>query len=416
MKLRVSDASAEGMDGVGHTVSASCGGGGSAVEGETFMGGIKALLREEKSKVVLSAIGVVVCRQGGMAVKKALLVDHGYGEYLDPFPAYTDFLGFCYALGAVLVALLHFAYRKKCFFPPAGPLCAYVGIACCATLAIASEGQVDQRLHKGVGLAWKSLAVPAVMVWQTTVLRAKFSLQDWMLSALFTLASILAAVPWHTGQAVHVALWRTVEVEGVFLSTVTVLLFILLYVAGDSLSQTYQERLFREKNMIVSDQVLYIFFFMGVIQVIGWLVGKHLSVVVGFIVDHPQIIGSLVIVAIPVVARVYLMSYMLRLCGALICAMIHQVVMELAVVVDVGLLYSADNPPRWFGTLVMVVTLVYVMFSMPHNHPNGAVPLEKELHEGPLSVRLVHPLAASSSHTDLREIEKESLLPMKMEP
>lgn len=63
----------------------------------------------------------------------------------------------------------------------------------------------------------------------------------------------------------------------------------------------------------------------------------------------------------------FLMSYMLRLCGALICVMIHQIMVNILAGKSQELNF-VNNVFKWIGIIFMLGMLGTTMSMMQHNH------------------------------------------------
>lgn len=338
---------------------------------------VRVIVNSETTKLTLSTAGIVTCTYVAMGLKKKLLVDTLYGNGKDTFPAYSDFLTFVFSVGACIAALFDYAIRQKSPIPVA-PLSSYVAIASSIAVAMASEPQIEEQFHKGVASTSKSFVLPFVLFLQWWFMRVGCGKKEWILVLGFTTASIIAAVPWGGGQvSMKSGTPGTFEGNGLIWSSGMAILFCFLYIGTDSWSQTHQDKLYRDQNTSLSEQIFFIYLIVGVIELIGFLLGKHKNVILFFLTAHPEIIFSFVLCALPIIIRLYLMAYMLRLCGALICVMIHQIMMSSMVIVNLGLTFSTEILFRLLGTISMVVLLLYTMWEMPHFHHTNMV-VEKE--------------------------------------
>eukprot|EP00897_Mesotaenium_endlicherianum_P007694 jgi/Mesen1/6953/ME000360S06212 len=345
------------------------------------------ILDNENVKLGLSTLGIFVTTFIVRALYKLLLADLEDIHGRQVFPPGSSTHRLFVSLLAMSASLSVYAQRRRRVLPEA-PLHAYFVIAAAASLSLLSEKELGRRWGMGGSATWQRFIVFSVMIWQWTIMRAKFGWREWATAVAFTVAGIAAAVPWAQGAGV------AGEMEGggedasghtlaqALLGTSVAVLFLV----AEGLSQTYQDKLYRDARMPVADQVLFIAAFAAAINLLvisianspfasaidlpEALLGSHSRGALAHLAHNPSSLLLILVVALPGAAMVFLMSYMLRLCGALVCVMIHQILMECMAMLGSSAKWQVAAF-QWLGEIGMAACLLYTMSRMSHEHHGG---------------------------------------------
>eukprot|EP00850_Spirogloea_muscicola_P020522 SM000219S06667 [mRNA] locus=s219:24877:27675:+ [translate_table: standard] len=312
----------------------------------------------EKLYLGLSMLGVVATHWLSLALAEVLVDRPVYGpggQSLAHFPRPLALLGTLLTFAAALAALL---FTQPPAYPDGAPA-SYAGIAAATTAASLSQHELPKLLPGAAGmpLVWEGGVAFCVIVWQLVIMKAQPSRTTWLLGVGFLLGSLLSCLPWafsDTSPKYLAGRW-------ILLSITAGIGCGVLLVMGAALSQAWQDKLYQKEGMSVCEQVVYISFFLALLQSTEILILDTPSSFLHLIWLHPLSLARALAIATPAVIMAFLMSYMLRLCGALICAMIHQMLMVVTMAWGGNAFGALDRVWQVLGMAVMSAVLAVAM-------------------------------------------------------
>ncbi|XP_024396870.1 UDP-galactose/UDP-glucose transporter 5 isoform X2 [Physcomitrium patens] len=274
------------------------------------------------------------------------------------FTQYGAFSKLCGSSATCAVAGVLLLVQGKKYFTMRASLHAYAVIATAAAIAVTAENQLS-LVGEEWSLTWQCLIVVIVMGLQMAMMDIEFSRRDWLVSGLFICGCFVSALPWLPSKTINaIAPWY-LAFGGIFAAVV--------YLGMEGLNQTYQDKLFRKLDTAITEQVFFISLFATVIRIIGFLWEFRCLEAISFHAKHPFSFASVLLLSFMGVVMTFLMSYMLRLCGALICVMIHQIMVNILAGKSQELNF-VNNVFKWIGIIFMLGMLGTTMSMMQHNH------------------------------------------------
>lgn len=328
--------------------------------------GFKEWIVKEPVKLGLASLAIALIKICMSSLTPLLAAAQSYGENHDiNFTTFASFSKLCgSSVTCAIAGALLVVHGKKPFVMKA-PLYAYAVIATAAALAIAAENQLNHGIGEEWNLTWQCSIVFAVMGFQMLMLRREFSWWNWLISTVFLCACFVSALPWVTSKANNTNAWQ-LALGGVFVAFV--------YLGMEGLNQTYQDKLFCEAGTPITEQVFFISLFTTIIRIIGFLWEFRCLETIVFHAKHPLSFATVLVLSCMGAAMAFLMSYMLQLCGALICVMIHQIMVNILGGKSQELSLT-EHAFKWIGITIMLGMLVATMSKMQHNHHPGKIQL-----------------------------------------
>jgi hypothetical protein len=323
-----------------------------------FNDAVKEWVAKEPVKLGLASLAIALIKICMSSLTPLLAAAQSYGENHVNFTDYGAFSKLCgSSVTCATAGALLMVHGKKPFVMKA-PLYAYAVIATAAALSIAAENQLNHGIGEEWNLSWQCLIVFIVMALQMVMLRREFSRWNWMISGLFVSACLVSALPWVSSKVDNTNSWY-LAFGGFFVAFV--------YLGMEGLNQTYQDKLFCEVGTAITEQVFFISLFTTIIRIIGFLWEFRCLETIVFHAKHPLSFTSVLVLSFMGAAMVFLMSYMLQLCGALICVMIHQIMVNILGGKSQELNLT-EHALKWIGITIMLGMLATTMSKMQHKH------------------------------------------------
>eukprot|EP00850_Spirogloea_muscicola_P018540 SM000171S03229 [mRNA] locus=s171:95718:98314:+ [translate_table: standard] len=229
-------------------------------------------------------LGVVATHWLSLALAEVLVDRPVYGpggQSLAHFPRPLALLGTLLTFAAALAALLFMQSPSYADGAPAS----YAGIAAATTAASLSQHELPKLLPGAAGmpLVWEGGVAVCVIVWQLVIMKAQPSRMTWLLGVGFLLGSLLSCLPWAFADASP----KYLASQWILLSITAGIGCGVLLVMGAALSQAWQDKLYQKEGMSVCEQVVYISFFLALLQSIEILILDNPSSFLHLIWHHP---------------------------------------------------------------------------------------------------------------------------------
>lgn len=313
---------------------------------------------KEPVKLGLASLAIAFLKVSMTSLTPILAAAQSYGENHVNFTQFGAFSRLCGSLATCVTAGALLLAQGKKHFVVRSPLYAYAVIATAAALATGAENQLNHGVGEEWNLSWQCLIVFIVMALQMLMIRREFSRWDWLASGLFVCGCFVSALAWRSTKVNNTNPWY-LTLGGIFVAFV--------YLGMEGLNQTYQDKLFCDIGTTITEQVFFISLFATVIRIIGFLWEFQCFEAIMFHAKHPLSFTTVLLLSFMGAAMTFLMSYMLQLCGALICVMIHQIMVNILAGKSQEL-NLADNVLKWVGIIFMLGMLGTTMSKMQHNH------------------------------------------------
>eukprot|EP00850_Spirogloea_muscicola_P024048 SM000428S16067 [mRNA] locus=s428:2268:4901:- [translate_table: standard] len=248
-------------------------------------------------------LGVVATHWLSLALAEVLVDRPVYGpggQSLAHFPRPLALLGTLLTFAAALAALL---FTQPPAYPDGAPA-SYAGIAAATTAASLSQHEVRaSRIvstppEASARSRWHASGVGGrrafcVIVWQLVIMKAQPSRTTWLLGVGFVLGSLLSCLPWAFSDTSP----KYLAGHWILLSITAGIGCGVLLVMGAALSQAWQDKLYQKEGMSVCEQVVYISFFLALLQSTEILILDNPSSFLHLIWLHPLSLARALAVA-----------------------------------------------------------------------------------------------------------------------
>ncbi|KAG0565607.1 hypothetical protein KC19_7G001100 [Ceratodon purpureus] len=295
---------------------------------------------KEPVKLALASLAIAFLKVSITTFTPILAAFQSYGEKHVNFTAFGAFSKLCGSLATCATAGALLLARGKKHFTVRAPLYAYAVIATAAAVAIGVENQLNHGVGEEWNLSWQCLIIFIVMALQMLMLRREFSRWDWIASGLFVCSCVVSALPWLSMKEANNTNPWYLALGGISVA--------FAYLVMEGINQTYQDKLFCDIDTTITEQVFFISVFATLIRIIGFLWEFRCLEAIMFHTRHPLSFTSVLLLSFMGAAMTFLMSYMLQLCGALICVMIHQIMVNILAGKSQEL-NLADIALKWVG-------------------------------------------------------------------
>jgi len=277
---------------------------------------------------------------------------------------FSVFLVFCNRAVAVIFSITMIMIMGETKLNQA-PLWKYFAVSVSNVYATTCQYEALKYVTFPVQMLGKSFKMMPVMIWGIIISQKQYGLRDW---------SIAAAV---TGGVTMFLLTGDLSAEHAHHSHASIygLLLLLAFLALDGFTSTFQEKLFKEHNTTRYNQMLYINIGSCTISMITLLATNMLMPAIGFLGEHPEIIGHALELSAAAVAGQWCIYGMVKDFGALVFAAtmnVRQVVSILISYVKYGHVI----------TTLQVVALFIVFSALFYKSFSGFL-MSKEKEPGP---------------------------------
>jgi len=230
------------------------------------------------------------------------------------------------------------------------PVWKYLLISVSNVVATTCQYECLKYVSFPVQMLGKSFKMMPVMLWGMAISGKKFSALDWGVSLAVTLGvtEFCMTGPMSSPGDTHDSL------KGIVL--------LLVFLAADGLTSTFQEKLFKEHNTSKFNQMFYVNAGSAVISLVTVLAMGKLSYCIGFSMAHGEFVASVMLLSSAAAGSQYFIYSQVKEFGALVFAATMNVRQVASILVSYSYYHHMITLQQAGGLLLVFAALFYKSF------------------------------------------------------
>lgn len=273
------------------------------------------------------------------------------------FFRHSLFLVLCNRVVACMLAIGWIGVQGGAHFQPVAPLYSYGAVSVANVIASLCQYEALKYVSFPVQVVAKCSKMIPVMVWQTAIARKRYSIEEYLQAVVVAAGCATFLLTGAVGA--ENAISSTGKVEVVYMLGASIL---LLYLAVDGFTSTWQDKLFSGYDMELCNQVLY---------TSAWSIGLSLAGLVGtgrllpsisFVSRYPEAwwwIGGISLVS---AAVQFFVSETIKSYGALVFATVMTTRQWFSILLSCLVFGHPLSAGQWLGTVVVFGALYHKFY------------------------------------------------------
>jgi len=198
-----------------------------------------------------------------------------------------------------------------------------------------------------------------VMIWQSVIVRKTYSIREYLEAVAVALGCAIFLL---TGDVASTVVPGAVSTGAVYFMGGGIL---LLYLAVDGFTSTWQDWLFTGYKMDICNQVMYTTMCSIVLSTTGLVASGKLTSALQFVTAYPEVWWWILGISLASAAVQFLVTHTIKEYGALIFATVMTTRQWFSILLSCILFAHPLSSGQWFGT-VMVFGALYRRFYEKH--------------------------------------------------
>lgn len=262
----------------------------------------------------------------------------GFGPHAEIFE-HSIFLVLCNRLVTCIVAF-GFIATTVTDIRPAAPLTSYAAVSFTNVVATSCQYEALKYVSFAIQTLAKSAKALPVMVWGTAFGSKRYKLSDYLHASTITIGCTIFVL---TGDVSA----RTVEDKHNAVYYIIGAGLMLLYLAVDGLTSTWQDNMFSGYNMAIYDQVLYTTTFSTILSFVGAVGSGQLVPSILFLFRHLDALWYILALSVCSAAVQLVISYTIKRYGAVVFATIMTTRQFFSILLSSIVFMNPLTPGQW---------------------------------------------------------------------
>lgn len=316
--------------------------------------------RVRLSRKEISALSCVLALTGSLMIYGILqerIMTVPFGPEKRRFK-HSLFLVLCNRLVACFIAVIS-VWATGGSMEPVAPIHNYGLISVANVVSSACQYEALKYVSFPVQVLAKCTKMIPVMIWQSVIVRKTYSIREYLEAVVVALGCAIFLL---TGDVTSSVVPGAVSTGAVYFMGGGIL---LLYLAVDGFTSTWQDWLFTGYQMDIANQVLYTTMCSIVLSTTGLIASGKLNAAVEFVTAYPEVWWEIVGISLASAAVQFLVTHTIKEYGALIFATVMTTRQWFSILLSCILFAHPLSAGQWVGT-VMVFGALYRRFYEKH--------------------------------------------------
>ncbi|DBA71674.1 TPA: hypothetical protein ACH3X2_001127 [Trebouxia sp. C0005] len=271
-----------------------------------------------------------------------------FGEDAGRF-RWSVFLVLCNRLMTSCLAI-GFLAAQNLSMRPAAPLSSYIAVSLSNVIATTCQYEALKHVTFPVQTLGKCAKMIPVMAWGTLISHKAYSAKDFCVAALVTAGCTCFLL---SGKAAS---------KGANQSSYLGFTCMLVYLAFDGFTATFQDKLFKGHQMSIFNQMLYVNVCSAIVSFSGMVAGGQLGAALTFVSAHPDALLLIFLLSLAATLGQLLIVHTIRSFGALVFATIMTTRQFVSVLASCVIFAHPLSVGQWLGTAVVFGSLYFKTF------------------------------------------------------
>jgi len=299
------------------------------------------------SNCILYGLGIIFCLGLYGVIQERIMSVPYEGELFKV----SVFLVLCNRLVAILYSLGMITSKSEDCRNKA-PIWKYLAISFSNVAATWSQYEALRYVSFPVQMLGKSFKMMPVMVWGILISRKQYKTADWLIASAVT------------GGVTQFLLTGEISAKHAGKGNSSYgLMLMMVYLACDSFTSTFQEKLFKEHKTSKYNQMLYVNGSSATVALGTLLLSGNLSIALSFCVAHPLFVTHATALSGAAVAGQYFVYSMVGEFGALILAATMNLRQVISILVSYIMYSHAISSLQVLGLLLVFAALFYKSYA-----------------------------------------------------
>jgi len=265
------------------------------------------------------------------------------------------FLVLCNRLCTCVIACAFIAWTQP-DVTPAAPIHSYAYVSFTNVVATSCQYEALKYVSFAVQTLAKSAKTLPVMIWGTVFTGKRYKASDYLHALTITAGCsifLLTGDVSSRAQEDRTDTWMYVAGG----------LFMLLYLAVDGLTSTWQDSLFHSYNMGICDQVLFTTAFSTALSFVAAVATGQLIPSIAFVMRHPEAMWWILGLSMASAAVQLVISFTIKRFGAVVFATVMTTRQFFSVLLSSVVFWTPLTSGQWIGMAIVFGALYYRVFS-----------------------------------------------------
>jgi len=269
--------------------------------------------------------------------------------YDSEFFTVSVFLVFCNRVVAVVFAFaMTLIFREP--LGNAAPLWKYVAISVSNVGASYCQYEALRYVAFPVQMLGKSFKMMPVMVWGIAISGKRYGLKDWLIALVVT------------GGVTEFLMTGSISAKHQNGTSVHGLILLIVFLALDGFTSTFQEKLFKEHKTTKFNQMLYVNTFSGLVSFVTLCASRDLAPSFAFLGRHPGMIRDTLVLSASAVSGQWFIYSQVKEFGALVFAATMNARQVISILVSYATYKHPISGLQVIGLLLVFCGLFYKSF------------------------------------------------------